>query len=275
MPVGASTVSWSAVSRTVALFSSAQMAAWVRLVAPHQIHKQRPDNFSILASENVAASCQLNVGGLHATCPDVPPAALTFVTDFADQAVILPEVAVVFLILLAQRRWRVAGAWMLAVPGVLGTLLLLKIAGYACGWLLPALDLDRLALRSPSGHVASAAVVCSGIVVLQAGRLRMGAISAALSAALAVAGVIGTTRVLLGAHSVSEVIVAAGIGGAGSMAFAWLSGRHLLEKSGLPIAAAAAAVLVLFHGCHLPAETVIQSAAAETLRQWVPACQPD
>ena len=198
-----------------------------------------------------------------------------FVTDFADQAVILPVVAVVFLILLAQRRWRVAGAWMLAVPGVLGTLLLLKIAGYACGWLLPALDPDRLALRSPSGHVASAAVVCSGVVALQAGRLRMGAISAAASAALAVAAVIGATRVLLGAHSISEVVVAAGVGGAGAVAFARLSGRHLLEKSGLPIAVAAAAVLILFHGSHLPAEAVIQSAAADTLRQWVPACRPN
>ena len=202
-------------------------------------------------------------------------AALTFVTDFADQAVILPMVAVVLLTLLAQRRWQVAGAWMLAVPGVLGTLLLLKVAGYACGWLLPAFDPDRIALRSPSGHVASAAVVCSGVVALQAGRLRVGAVSAAMYAALAVAAVIGATRVLLGAHSVSEVVVAAGVGGAGAMAFARLSGRRLLEKSGLPTAAAAVAVLVLFHGWHLPAETVIQSAAADKLRQWVPACRPD
>jgi membrane-associated phospholipid phosphatase len=202
-------------------------------------------------------------------------AALTFLTDFADQAVILPVTAVVFLILLAQRRWRVAGAWMLAIPGVLGTLLVLKIACFACGWLVPAFDLDRLALRSPSGHVASAAVIGSGVVALQAGRLRVGAVFAALAAALAVAGGIGATRVLLGAHSVSEVIVAAAVGGAGAVAFARLSGQRLQEKSGLPIAAAAVIVLVVFHGSHLPAEAVIQSSAAATLRQWVPACQPN
>ncbi len=201
--------------------------------------------------------------------------ALTFVTDFGDQAVILPLAVVVFLILLAQRRWRVAGAWMLVIPGVLGTLLVLKIACYACGWLLPALDLGQLALRSPSGHVASAAVVSSGIIALQAGRLRVWPISAALAVALAVAVIIGATRLLLGAHSMSEVVVAAIIGGAGAVAFARLSGRHLQEKSGLPIAAAAAIVLVIFHGSHLPAEAVIQSAAAATVRQWVPACQPD
>ena len=205
----------------------------------------------------------------------MPFAVLMFVTDFADQAVILPVTAVVFLILLAQRRWRVAGAWMLAVPGVLGTLLVFKIACYACGWLLPAFDLDHFALRSPSGHVASAAVVGSGVVALQAGRLRVGALPVALVAALAVAAVIGATRILLSAHSVTEVIVAATIGAVGAVAFARLSGRHLQEKSGLPIAAAAAIVLAIFHGSHLPAEAVIQSAAATTLRQWVPACQPD
>jgi len=205
----------------------------------------------------------------------VPLAALTFVTDFADQAVILPVVAVVFLVLLAQRRWRVAGAWMLAVPGVLGTLLVLKIVCFACGWLLPALDLDQLALRSPSGHVGSATVVSSGVFALQARRLRVGTIPAALPAALAAAVIIGVTRVLLGAHSISEVVVAAFVGGAGAVAFARLSGQRLLEKSGLPIAAAVAFMLVIFHGSHLPAEAIIQSAAATTLRQWIPACQPN
>lgn len=205
----------------------------------------------------------------------MPLAALTFVTDFADQAVILPLVAAVALVLSAQRRWHVAAAWLLAIPGVLAVLLMLKIAGYACGWLFPALGPDQLALRSPSGHVASAAVVFSGIVTLQAGRLRLNAVPAALAVALVTAAVIGATRVQLGAHSVSEVVVAAGVGGAGAMAFAWLSGRSLLGRSGTPIAAAVMVVLILFHGRHLPAEVIIQSAAADALRQWVTACQPN
>ncbi len=217
----------------------------------------------------------MDVEYYYASYRAVHLAALTFVTDFADQAVILPVVAVVFLTLLAQRRWRVAGAWMLAIPGVLATLLVLKIAFYACGWLLPVFDLNQLALRSPSGHVASATVVSSGVFALQARRLRLGTISAALFAALAVAVIIGVTRVLLGAHSISEVVVAAFVGGAGAVAFARLSGQRLLEKSGLPIAAAAAFMLVIFHGSHLPAEAVIQNAAAATLRQWIPACEPN
>lgn len=220
-------------------------------------------------------SGMMTAGFAHAIRAAVYFAALTFVIDCADQAVILPMAAAVAVVLMSQRRWHVAAAWLLAVPGVLGTLLLLKIAGYACGWLFPALGPDQFALHSPSGHVGSGAVVCSGIITLQARRLWSNAAAAALIAALAAAAVIGATRVQLGAHSVSEVVVAAGIGGGGAVAFAWLGGRHLVERSGLPAAAAAVVVLILFHGRHLPAEAVIQSAAADTLRQWIAACQPN
>ena len=184
-------------------------------------------------------------------------------------------VAAVAVVLLAQRRWHVAFTWLLAISGVLGTVLLLKTAGYACGWLLPALGPGQLDLHSPSGHVASGAVVCSGIVMLQARRPGSDAALAALAVALAAAVIIGATRVLLGAHSLAEVIIGAGIGGIGAAAFGWLGGRRLAGKSGLPAAAAAAVVLVALHGHHLPAESVIQSAAAETLRQWVTACRPN
>ncbi len=184
-------------------------------------------------------------------------------------------VAAVAVVLLAQRRWQVAVTWLLAISGVLGTLLLLKTVGYACGWLLPALGPGRLDLHSPSGHVASGAVVCSGIVMLQGRRPWHDAALAALAVALAAAVIIGATRVLLGAHSLAEVVVATGIGGIGAAAFGWAGGRRLVGKSGLPAAAAAAMVLVAFHGRHLPAEAVIQSAAADLLRHWITACRPN
>ena len=198
-----------------------------------------------------------------------------FVTDAADQAVILPLTVTTFVVLLAQRRWRVAAAWAATVPGVLGTLLVLKAIGYACGWLLPELGPNSLALRSPSGHVASAAMICGGIFALQAGRRRLSPLLMALTAAFTAAIIIGTTRIRLGAHSIPEVIAGAVIGGVGCMAFAWLGGRNLREQSGLPAAAAALAVLTLCHGLHLPAEAAIQSAEADILLRWVPACQPE
>lgn len=225
-------------------------------------------------------------------------AALTFLTDFGDQAVILPLVSVVALVLWAQRRWRVAAAWLLAIPAVLGTVLVLKIACYACGWLVPALGPGGLALRSPSGHAASAAVAYGGLAALLAARTRLAsrlglgvgpgraaavtpvsavsarALTAALVTALGVAALIGTTRVQLGAHSLSEVLLAAAVGVAGAVAFARLAGPHVAERSSLPVAAGALLVLVVFHGRHLPAESVIQATASETLRRLITVCAP-
>ena len=110
--------------------------------------------------------------------------------------------------------------------------------------------------------------------MLQARRPWSHAALAALAVALAAAVIIGTTRVLLGAHSLAEVVVAAAIGGIGAAAFGWVGSRRLVGKSGVPAAAAAAVVLMAFHGHHLPAESIIQSAAADILRQWIAACRP-
>lgn len=228
---------------------------------------------------------------------------LTFLTDFGDQAVILPLVLAVLLVLWAQRRWRVAAAWLLAIPGVLGTILVLKVACYACGWLLPFIGLHGLNLRSPSGHAASAAVAYGGIAALVAAHWRLAGsrraapaptalatapgaapatplagmsapVLAALVTALGVAALVGVTRVELGAHSRSEVLLAAAVGVAGAVAFTWLAGRRIAERSGLPAAAAALLVVAVFHGRHLPAEAVIQKAASDMVRSIVTACQP-
>lgn len=199
---------------------------------------------------------------------------LTFLTDFADQAVILPVFAVILSVLAIQRRWRVAITWLLVTTGVLGTVLALKVVCYACGWLLPAFGPDELALRSPSGHVGSGAAVYGAAAALLAGtwpgwRARL----LALSTAAAVAVVIGMTRLQLGAHSLSEVVLAAGIGIAGAVGFTVLAGHRLGQRSGMPPLACALLVVAVMHGHHLPAEAVIQNAASETLRRYVAVCQ--
>jgi membrane-associated phospholipid phosphatase len=201
---------------------------------------------------------------------------LVFLTDFADQAVILPVLVTTSLVLSMQRRWRVAAAWLIVIPSVLGVLLTLKIALYACGWLLPAFGLDRWALRSPSGHTASAAVTYGAIMALTAGRAKPVAVSPALTAflvAVCLASVVGVTRVQLGAHSLSEVLVAAGIGTLGAIAFVAIAGRHVAERSPVPVVAGALLMLLLFHGQHLPVEGTLQRDAAQMLRYWITACE--
>ena len=163
---------------------------------------------------------------------------------------------------------------MLAVSGVLGTLLVLKIVCYACGWLLPAFGPGELALQSPSGHVGSGAAVYGAAAALLAGAWPgRRAHLIALSTAAIVAVVIGLTRLQLGAHSLSEVVLAAGIGTAGAVGFAVLAGHRLAQRSGVPPLACALLVVAVVHGHHLPAEAVIQNAASETLRRYVAVCQ--
>lgn len=203
----------------------------------------------------------------------MPTAELTFITDFADQAVILPVLAVVAIVLSFQRRWRVLGAWLCAGGAVLATIMVLKVACYSCAWLLPALGPDLGDLRSPSGHGASAAMAYGGLAALTVGS-RAPALWTALAAGLLATAIIGTTRVELGAHSVSEVVLGAVVGILGALAFVLLAGQRITAEPGGPVLLAAALAMLVMHGRHLPAEAVIQQTGVVLMRRLVPACDP-
>ena len=201
-------------------------------------------------------------------------ASWSFLTDFADQAVILPLAVVVGLILGLQRRPRAALAWLGAVGGVLAVILVLKVACYTCAWLLPILGHDQADLRSPSGHTASAAVAYGGLAALQAGRARDRAVKFALASATMAGVAVGLSRLALGAHSVSEVVLAGVVGTAGVLAFVSLARQQIGGASGLPLLAGAACVVVLAHGHHLGAEALIQGRALPMLRSFITGCEP-
>lgn len=193
----------------------------------------------------------------------------SFLTDFADQAVILPLAVVVGLILGLQRRPRVALAWLSAIGSVLAVILVLKVTCFTCAWVLPILGQDQADLRSPSGHTASAAVTYGGLAALQAGRLRDRAVKLALVSATMASVVIGLSRLALGAHSVSEVVLAGCVGTAGVLAFVLLARQQIGGASHLPPLAGAACVAILAHGHHLGAEAVIQGRALPMVRGFV------
>ena len=86
---------------------------------------------------------------------------MRFVTDFADQAVIVPLVLAVAAALLIAGWRRGALAWAVAVSGTLCTVLVAKVVVHSC---IAAAQLPDL--RSPSGHTASAAVVYGGLIAL-------------------------------------------------------------------------------------------------------------
>ncbi len=177
---------------------------------------------------------------------------MRFVTDFADQAVVLPMALAVLVILLLLGWRRGALAWMVAVTGVLGIMLVLKLAAFACGW-----RIAWTGLVSPSGHTAASAVVYGGLFTL----LAPASIADTGLAALAggtVALLIGLTRLALLVHTVADVVVGAGVGVAGAIAMRSMAGPRPTRLASPWLVLVAVAVMLLFHGHRLAAEERIR-----------------
>jgi membrane-associated phospholipid phosphatase len=185
-----------------------------------------------------------------------------FLTDFADQAVILPLVLTVALVLAWQGWRRGALAWLAVVAVTFFTILGLKLAFLACSPLFGPID-----IRSPSGHVAAATVVAGGLVGMLT-RRSTGVLPAALLAAV----VIGVSRLWLGMHSLPEVILGALVGLAGAIALPRLAGP-LPRLRLAPLVGSVAVVALVFHGLHMPAEAAIRHTAWR-IAHFIPACRP-
>src|SRR5277367_5076264 len=175
---------------------------------------------------------------------------MLYLTDFADQAVVLPLIVIVALMLAVLGWRRGALAWLGAIGVSFAGVLVLKLVCITCG---PALGLTGL--RSPSGHTAAAAVIAGGIAVaLGQGRWRVAAI-AGLAALL-----IGATRVALGLHTPMEVALGGALGVLSMLGFAALADKPPPLRLRF-LFAAIVGVAFLLHGQHLNAETRIRSAA--------------
>lgn len=188
---------------------------------------------------------------------------MNFLTDFADQAVVLPIVLAVALVLAVLGWWRGALAWLAAIGMTFVAILVLKLGFMACEPVF-----GPWALRSPSGHTAAAAVVAGGLAALLSGRILI-----VLSVAALAAASVGATRVVLGLHSVPEVMFAAVVGIAGAAGLSWLAGSPPMRRP-VPLLAVAAALAVLLHGARLPAEGAIWRASQGALN-FVPACRAE
>ena len=188
---------------------------------------------------------------------------MTFLTDFADQAVVLPLVAMVSIVLAILGWWRGALAWLAAAGVTFGSVLVLKVGFLACGPVF-----GPWALHSPSGHTAAAAMVAGGLTAIIAGHRWL-----ALAAALLASAAIGMSRVALGFHSVPEVAIGGGLGFLGVMGLARFAGSSPVRRP-VPLLVAAALVAVLLHGMRLPAEAAIWRASSGLL-DFVPACRAE
>ena len=184
---------------------------------------------------------------------------MQFLTDFADQAVMLPLALLVAAALALSGWWRGLAAWLVAVVGVLGTMAVLKYLFFAC-----AGPFDGTGIRSPSGHTAAAAVIGGGLcVLLLRGRLPGWAL-AAIPPAFAV--VFGITRLAVHVHDVPEVLLGAAVGLAGAASLVALAGPQPALRR-WPITVGAVLIAILCHGTRLQAEGAVHHFALFT---WLP-----
>ena len=140
--------------------------------------------------------------------------AMMFLTDFADQAVMLPVVFAIAIVLAMQGWRRGALVWLGVVFVTFGVMLILKLVFLACSPLFDPID-----VHSPSGHVAAATVVAGGLAALLTRRR-----ASILPVAMLAAVVIGVSRLVLGMHSLPEVVLGALVGLAGAAALLALAG---------------------------------------------------
>ncbi|MGI3776187.1 MAG: phosphatase PAP2 family protein [Janthinobacterium lividum] len=186
-------------------------------------------------------------------------------TDLADQAVVLPLALLVLAALLARGERRAARGWALAVGGVLGALLALKLWAGACAGVGVLRDAG---VRSPSGHAAAGGIVYGGALALALGRRAWGS----AACCLAVAAGFGASRLALGVHTPADVALGCAVAAAGGAVLARVGGGRGGGGAGEARAglwawgAAALALVWVLHGRRLGAEPVIASVAKDWLR---------
>ena len=178
--------------------------------------------------------------------------ALT-ISDFADQAVILPLTVGTGLLLAVSGWRRGAIAWMVAIGATLGLIVLLKLRFFACEG------------GNPSGHTAAAAAVYGGLAGLIIGAIRNDArwaVGCAIVVGASLAVVIGQSRLMLDKHSVAEVVVGGAIGIGGAAGFVGFAGAPSPAIRIGRIVAVGLVLVVLLHGVRMSAEETIKSMAS-------------
>ena len=178
-----------------------------------------------------------------------------FVTDFADQAVLVPS-AIAVAIGFGTAGWhRGALAWSGVLACTWVSILLLKLACLLCD------PLWAEGLHSPSGHTAGAAAAAGGFIGLIV-RRRGGDWRWTVPISAGFATVIGLSRLALHVHTGLDVLVA-GVAGVGSaMVLVMLAGPPPPKLRLSPIITALAVMILLLHGSQASAEATIQRIAA-------------
>lgn len=189
---------------------------------------------------------------------------VAFITNFADEAVLLPIAIIVGILLLVSRWQRGAIAWLGGVGATLAVIGVLKLLLLHCGQ-----SPGHGGLRSPSGHTAGSTVIYG---TLLAGAVRRWAgehwtlwqaAAATLGCALPVAVLFALTRLELEVHTIPDVLAGGAVGLCGAVLIGVSAGPSPKTVRWRWIGAACLVIVVLLHGTRMPMEIVIHAVAAQ------------
>ncbi len=182
---------------------------------------------------------------------------LHFLTDLGDSALLVPASALLLAYLLYRRSIWAASIWISTLALCAALTVLLKIGFHACGAEMPLLD-----MRSPSGHASLSTTFYSCCALMVTGDKDRRTRLLLLLASAALATVIAISRVILQAHTVSEVIAGLSIG---VCCVGWFGSRYFARQPfslpWQPMIIAIFIVALLTHGWHLDAEGVVEHVA--------------
>jgi membrane-associated phospholipid phosphatase len=185
-----------------------------------------------------------------ATTRQVVSFTMQTLTDFADLAVVLP-LAICVAVWLVLSGWVAGGRlWLVAFGVLLAMTAILKLGFLGCA---PS----DSAILSPSGHTASSCFVYGGIATLS---LR-GRWQGAAAIGIAVAILVGISRVAVHAHSVSEVVLGGGVGVLALVGFFWKAGPAPPGLRPIWLILVCLPLMLFLHGARLNVEPHLRGLA--------------
>ncbi|AME26232.1 MULTISPECIES: phosphatase PAP2 family protein [Burkholderiaceae] len=191
--------------------------------------------------------------------PDLPLSLWLSITSVGSVGVMIPLAIVVAVWLALGYPWRYAMCWLLVLGGASGLVFLTKLA--FMGWGIGVRELDFTGI---SGHamISSAVLPVALFVACLPGRQWVRALGVVLGLLIGI--VVGVSRILLNAHSVSEVVTGCGLGALTALlfvAYAWRAESGKLSPA--PVAVSLAIVAVVLHGIPVPTQRWITDIALQ------------
>jgi len=192
---------------------------------------------------------------------------LHFITNFGDSGLLIVMSFLTSLYLYLAGSHRAALALTGAMLGCLAIMTTLKIGFRSCYQLAPSLN-----IVSPSGHAAMSAAIMGTLAAIFASHFTGWRKGLPLCAALLMVFGISISRILLGYHTVPEVLVGLAIG----TLFAVASYLFLQQAPKVPfkvryLALTAAVATIFLYGAQTPAEDFLIR-LAELLKQTFHIC---